>query len=54
MTTTYAVRGGAEGARRLDLLDQIMGPVTGAFLAECGIARASWPACATRCARPAR
>ena len=41
MTTTYAVRGGEEGARRLDLLDRIMGPVTDAFLEESGISPGS-------------
>lgn len=41
MTTTYAVRGGEEGARRLDLLDRIIGPVTDAFLEESGISPGS-------------
>jgi 2-polyprenyl-3-methyl-5-hydroxy-6-metoxy-1,4-benzoquinol methylase len=36
--TTYAIRGGEEGARRLDLLAQTLGPTTEAFLASAGIA----------------
>jgi ubiquinone/menaquinone biosynthesis C-methylase UbiE len=38
MTTTYAIRGGEEGARRLDLLSQVMRPTTEALLDGCGIA----------------
>jgi ubiquinone/menaquinone biosynthesis C-methylase UbiE len=37
MSTTYAIRGGGEGARRLDLLAQVMAPTTDAFLAEAGV-----------------
>jgi ubiquinone/menaquinone biosynthesis C-methylase UbiE len=37
MATTYAIRGGEEGARRLDLLAQVMGPTTDALLAGSGI-----------------
>ena len=33
MTTTYAIRGGEEGARRLDLLAHALEPTTDAFLA---------------------
>jgi SAM-dependent methyltransferase len=35
--TGYAIRGGAEGTRRLDLLAHIMGPSTAELLAEAGI-----------------
>ncbi|HEX2219396.1 MAG TPA: methyltransferase domain-containing protein [Gemmatimonadales bacterium] len=38
MTTAYAIRGGEEGARRLDLLAQVMAPTTEAFLGSAGIA----------------
>lgn len=37
MTSTYAIRGGEEGARRLDLLAQVVGPTTDAFLGGAGI-----------------
>jgi SAM-dependent methyltransferase len=37
MTTTYAIRGGEQGARRLDLLAQVVGPTTDALLAGAGI-----------------
>jgi 2-polyprenyl-3-methyl-5-hydroxy-6-metoxy-1,4-benzoquinol methylase len=37
MTTRYAIRGGKEGARRLDLLAQVMRPTTEAFLGSAGI-----------------
>ena len=37
MTTRYAIRGGEEGARRLDLLAQVAGPTTEAFLGSTGI-----------------
>ncbi len=37
MTSTYAIRGGEEGARRLELLAQVMAPTTGAFLAAAGV-----------------
>jgi SAM-dependent methyltransferase len=33
----YAIRGGDEGKRRLDLLAQVMGPTTSALLAEVGV-----------------
>ena len=36
--TAYAIRGGEEGARRLDLLAQVMGPTTGSLLTACDIA----------------
>src|SRR5687768_14944243 len=35
--TSYAIRGGEEGKRRLDLIAQAMGPTTIALLAEVGI-----------------
>jgi SAM-dependent methyltransferase len=35
--TTYAIRGGIEGKRRLDLLAQTMAPTTKALLAEVGV-----------------
>jgi SAM-dependent methyltransferase len=35
---TYAIRGGVEGKRRLDLLAQTMGPTTHALLADAGVA----------------
>lgn len=35
---TYAIRGGEEGTRRLDLLSRVVGPTTEAFLDGCGIA----------------
>jgi ubiquinone/menaquinone biosynthesis C-methylase UbiE len=35
---TYAIRGGAEGARRLDLLAQVMGPMTDALVKSSGVA----------------
>ena len=38
MRTGYAIRGGEEGARRLDLLAQTIGPTTEAFLTGAGIA----------------
>ena len=38
MTTAYAIRGGEEGARRLDLLAQVVGPTTEAFLGAARIA----------------
>ena len=38
MKTRYAIRGGEEGARRLDLLAQTVGPATEMFLAGAGIA----------------
>ncbi len=37
MTSTYAIRGGEEGARRLDLLARTMGPTTESFLGGAGI-----------------
>lgn len=37
MTTTYMIRGGEEGRRRLDLLAQVMGPTTDALLSRSGI-----------------
>lgn len=37
MTTNYAIRGGEEGKRRLDLLSQIMGPSTEALLTRVGV-----------------
>jgi ubiquinone/menaquinone biosynthesis C-methylase UbiE len=37
MTTTYAIRGGKVGARRLDLLAQVMGPTTEALLDAAGV-----------------
>lgn len=37
MATTYAIRGGEEGARRLDLLAQVMSPTTEALLAGSGL-----------------
>lgn len=36
--TTYAIRGGEEGTRRLELLDRVVGPTTEAFLDAAGIA----------------
>jgi 2-polyprenyl-3-methyl-5-hydroxy-6-metoxy-1,4-benzoquinol methylase len=38
MATTYVIRGGEEGKRRLDLLAQVMGPTTDALLDRSGIA----------------
>ncbi len=35
--TSYAIRGGAEGKRRLDLLAQIMAPTTDALLRQVGV-----------------
>jgi SAM-dependent methyltransferase len=35
--TDYAIRGGVEGKRRLDLLAQVMAPTTEALLAEVGV-----------------
>ena len=37
MATTYAIRGGEEGTRRLDLLARVMGPTTEALLDGSGI-----------------
>src|SRR3954447_12784166 len=37
MTTAYALRGGRHGARRLDLLAQVMGPSTDALLDAAGV-----------------
>jgi ubiquinone/menaquinone biosynthesis C-methylase UbiE len=37
MTTTYALRGGRVGARRLDLLAQVMAPSTDALLDAAGV-----------------
>jgi len=37
VTMTYAIRGGEEGTRRLDLLAQVVGPTTDAFLGSAGI-----------------
>ena len=37
MTTTYAIRGGKAGSRRLDLLAQVMGPTTEALLDAAGV-----------------
>jgi ubiquinone/menaquinone biosynthesis C-methylase UbiE len=37
MTTAYALRGGRHGARRLDLLAQVMGASTGALLDAAGV-----------------
>jgi ubiquinone/menaquinone biosynthesis C-methylase UbiE len=37
MTTAYALRGGRHGARRLDLLAQVMGPSTEALLDAAGV-----------------
>ena len=37
MTSTYAIRGGKAGARRLDLLAQVMGPTTEALLDAAGV-----------------
>jgi ubiquinone/menaquinone biosynthesis C-methylase UbiE len=36
--TTYGIRGGEEGARRLDLLSRVVGPTTESFLDAAGIA----------------
>jgi hypothetical protein len=36
--TTYAIRGGEEGTRRLDLLSRVVGPTTESFLDAAGIA----------------
>ena len=36
--TTYAIRGGDEGTRRLDLLSRVAGPTTEVFLDAAGIA----------------
>jgi SAM-dependent methyltransferase len=36
--TTYAIRGGEEGTRRLDLLSRVVGPTTESFLDGAGIA----------------
>jgi 2-polyprenyl-3-methyl-5-hydroxy-6-metoxy-1,4-benzoquinol methylase len=36
--TAYAIRGGEEGARRLDLLARVMAPATDALMAAAGIA----------------
>ena len=36
--TTYAIRGGDEGTRRLDLLSRVVGPTTEVFLDAAGIA----------------
>ena len=35
--TTYAIRGGTEGARRLDLLAEVMAPTTNALLDAAGV-----------------
>lgn len=37
MTTAYAIRGGEEGARRLELLAQVVGPGTDSLLGGAGI-----------------
>ena len=37
MATSYALRGGKAGARRLDLLAQVMGPATEAVLDAAGV-----------------
>ena len=39
--TTYAIRGGLEGKRRLDLLAQIMAPTTHMLLADAGVGTGS-------------
>ena len=36
--TTYAIRGGEEGTRRLDLLSRVVGPTTESFLDAVGVA----------------
>jgi SAM-dependent methyltransferase len=38
VVTTYAIRGGEEGTRRLDLLSRVVGPTTESFLDAAGIA----------------
>ncbi|HYC31990.1 MAG TPA: methyltransferase domain-containing protein [Gemmatimonadales bacterium] len=37
-SSTYAIRGGKAGARRLDLLAKVMGPTTEALLEDAGVA----------------
>ena len=37
--TAYAIRGGEEGTRRLDLLSRVVGPTTESFLDAAGIRR---------------
>ncbi|HEX4439644.1 MAG TPA: hypothetical protein VH854_06210 [Thermoanaerobaculia bacterium] len=36
-STKYVIRGGSEGRERLRLLASVMGPTTGALLAEIGV-----------------
>ncbi len=42
MTTSYAIRGGEEGARRLDLLAKVMGSTTEALLDSAGVKAGMW------------